>query len=414
MKNKEQYLQLKQVEYSDATMNDQQAIILEKASGSLVWDIEGQEYVDLCAGFGSLPLGHNHPVTQDAFLKSTGNDSELVQGLGDVYASRDKVQLLSTLQCILPSHLGRGGLTVTGSQAVELALRTACLATGGEGFICFSGAYHGLDLGLLPLVGRSDFRGTCSLLQPSYPVTRLDYACSKNQVLAAIKQLEKAKTKVAAMIVEPVLGRGGIILPPTKWLWMLHEVCQASSILLIFDEIFTGLGRTGLITHASKVPCDLLCLGKAIGGGMPLAACFGSKKVMSAWPQGRSESSYTGTFFGHPLSCRVGLATIKHIVADKLVHRSNIFGQEALEELKRLLSHFQIVKDIRGKGLMIGIEFYESGCGVTLMEKLRAKGVIAIPSGEKGQCLSITPALNIPKEILFQSFQKIAEALKEV
>lgn len=412
MKNEDLFLQLKQVEYANATMEDLDSLVLDKASGSLLWDVEGNEYIDLCAGFGSLPLGHNHPCIQEALKAYLGDFPLIMQGLGDVYSSRDKIELLNVVQRLLPVHLQKGGLVATGSQAVELALRTACLATGGKRFICFSGAYHGLDLGVLPLVGRDDFSHPFDTLQPGYCTTRLAYGCSREALVATITQYAKATDKVAAVVVEPILGRGGVRLPPKGWLSMLSQVCREEGILLIFDEILTGFGRSGVLCHAD-VPCDLLCLGKALGGGLPLAACFGTEAVMSAWPKGCKESSYTGTFFGHPLSCHLGLVTIKKVIKDDLAQRSLALGEKVVNKLKDSLQNVRCVKEVRGQGLMIAIEFNGEALGVEVMKQLRSRGVLAIPSGADGSCLSLTPALNIKEEMLFSAMDQLIQMIDQ-
>ena len=413
MKNDDLFLQLKQVEYANATMEDVDSIVLDKASGSLLLDVEGNEYIDLCAGFGSLPLGHNHPCVQASLQRYIGHFPAIMQGLGDVYSSKDKLDLLQFVRGLLPTSLEKGGLVATGSQAVELALRTASLFNGGNRFICFSGAYHGLDLGVLPLAGREDFGHQFHALQPSYRTTRLKYGCSRENLVQAIMQATKESDKVAAVVVEPILGRGGVCLPPKGWLLMVSQVCREHDVILIFDEILTGLGRTGVLCHAD-IPFDMLCLGKAIGGGLPLASCFGTEEVMDAWPSGCKESSYTGTFFGHPLSCHVGLVTLKKVLNDNLAHRAFVLGEKILKKLRNCFCNMSWVKEVRGQGLMIAVEFNEKGYGVEVMKQLRSRGVVAIPSGVDGSCLSLTPALNINEKMLFSAIEQVVKVVTQL
>ena len=153
MNNFSVFRRLKEIESQDATMQDDKPLILSRGKGSFVWDVEDKKYIDLCGAFGSLALGHSHPR-----LRSVLDRNSLHQGMGDVYAALSKVECFETLRGVLPKKLSRGAFAVTGSQAVEMAIKTACLATGGSGVISFSGAYHGLDLGVLPLAGRDDFK----------------------------------------------------------------------------------------------------------------------------------------------------------------------------------------------------------------------------------------------------------------
>jgi 4-aminobutyrate aminotransferase/(S)-3-amino-2-methylpropionate transaminase len=182
---------------------------------------------------------------------------------------------------------------------------------------------------------------------------------------------------------------------------MLADVAHRAGGLLIFDEIFTGFGRLGFVTAAEKVDADILCFGKAIGGGFPVSACFAREEIMDAWPQSSGEAIHTGTFFGHPFSLAVGRRTLQEITKLKLCDRAIQVGGNAQTWLK---SHI-------GIGLMIGIEFHAPGFAAELMDKLRAKQVIALPSGTHGQVLTISPALNIPEELLFEAMARLAECL---
>ena len=180
----------------------------------------------------------------------------------------------------------------------------------------------------------------------------------------------------------------------------IKKLCSENKVLLIFDEIFTGLGRTGVFTHAEDVKSDILCLGKALGGGLPLSACVATDEIMQAWPENRGEALHTGTFFGHPLSCRVGLSVLKEIVDQNLVQRSSGIGGKFSAALKEKFKRDPAVKKILCKGLMVGIQYAEPGRGVNQFELLRKKGFITLPSGPKGDVLSLTPALNVDEKYL--------------
>lgn len=389
-------------------------LVFARAQGSTVWDAENKAYIDLCAGFGVVALGHNSEVLKRVFAASIGDESLVVHGMGDVYPSIAKVELLETLAAALPPHLSKGALALSGGQAVELAVKTAQIATGAQGFISFHGSYHGLDLGILPLTSRRDFKDPFRGWLPEDRVTEMPFACELDAVRKAIQAQKAAGFGCAGVIVEPIQGRAGIRPCDLEWLAGLAEICRSEKTLLIYDEVFTGLGRTGQITFAAAVPCDLLCLGKALGGGLPLSACFGRAEVMDAWPQNEGEAIHTGTFFGHPLSCRLGTETLKTILHNDLPGRARRLGEKLQEQLREKLSSHPLFVDVRGQGLMVGLELREPLAGAKLMDLLRKQGVIALASGDKGQGISITPALTISEEELLGSVDRIRDAMMEL
>lgn len=397
---------LKRVECPDATYPARSpALVFERAVGSEIWDADGRRYIDLCAGFGVLALGHNHP----SFLEVMRNRGDtIVHGMGDVYASRPKVELLELLtKTIAPGHLTRAALALSGAQAVELAVKTAMLATKKSGFLTLTDSYHGLDLGILPLTARADFRApfTGWLREPA--VVRVEPGCERQILAEAKAKLESAGHGAAALLVEPVQGRAGVRPMPPGWLALTRKFCDDEGILLIYDEVFTGLGRTGRLSYAEEVPCDLLCLGKALGGGLPLSACLGTEATLGAWPASTGEALHTGTFFGHPLSCELAAVTLRTILAERLSEHAARTGQQFLATLRERLQKYECVTEIRGEGLMLAVEFNRPGLGALAMDGLRRDGIIALASGSTGQSLSMTPALNIPPPLFFEALDRL-------
>lgn len=374
-------------------------LVFAKAKGSIIWDVEDRPYIDLCAGFGVTALGHNNDVQKRVFAESFSDDSAIIHGMGDVYPSLPKVALLERLGSLLPNFLNKGALALSGGQAVEIAVKTAQIYSGKQGFITFADSYHGLDLGILPLTSRKDFKDPFQAWIPGEFVNELPYGCAMDELKAALAAQAAAGFGTAAVIVEPIQGRAGIRLPPKGWMQELSDLCRNEGVVLIYDEIFAGLGRTGRMSFAEEVPCDLICLGKALGGGLPLSACFGRKEIMDAWPQNAGEAIHTGTFFGHPLSCRLGLATLEEIEKSDLLQRSRDFGAQIRQDLQRVFKDHPMVKGVRGEGLMIGLELDAPGKGAWFMDQLRAEGVIALASGTYGEGISITPALTLPEEL---------------
>ncbi|MBM4250962.1 MAG: aspartate aminotransferase family protein [Deltaproteobacteria bacterium] len=415
MRNDEMLSQLKAVECPDATYPARDpALVMHRAKGSLVYDVEGQEYIDLCAGFGALALGHNpdahiHVLTERLHVAPGTKAPLITHGMGDVYSSAAKVELLKYLPSLMPPTLQVAALALTGSQAVELAVKSAMLATGRSRFVVFGGSYHGLDIGILPLTERADFRAPFRGFLREDRVVSLPFRCDSEELAKVLSSGD-----IAAVLVEPVQGRTGCREAGVEWLQILRRECDRFGTLLIYDEVFTGLGRTGQYTFGETVPCDLLCLGKAFGGGFPISACVGTDAVMAAWPSSTGEAIHTGTFFGHPLSCDIALATLREIHAGGWVERASNLGQEALRWLRTELKDHGLVREIRGIGLMIVIELVDAGLGAKFMDLLRSKGIIALASGPRGESLSVTPSLNIPRALLMQALATIKVGLQEL
>ncbi len=392
---------LKAIECRDSTPWFEPALVYGSAVGSKVYSVEGASYIDLCAGFGTLPLGHNHPAFKKT-LQSVLDQNLVTQALGDLYPSKSKVDFMETLIAFLPSKFTTAALSLSGAQAIEFAMKTAMYSTSRDEFVVFDSGYHGLDLGSLSLTRGDFFRKPFESWLNSSKVKVFPYGVMSHE----LSQCLKSKT-VAAVVCEPIQGRGGMREGSADWLRELYHETKQSGSLLIFDEVFTGVGRAGETVLAAKDECDILCVGKAIGGGMPLSACVSSREIMSAWPESDGEARHTGTFFGHGLSTAVGEATLKTVIQENLIHRSANLGSEIIDYLKVHLGQKSSVKEIRGRGLMLAIEGTEPFYGVKLMNQLRKVGVIAIPCGSQGRSLALTPALNIPKVELYEALDKI-------
>ena len=369
-------------------------IVFTEASGSLLYNQHEEEYVDLCAGFGSLALGHT-PITDNKTINCA---------LGDLYPSRAKVELLAKLQTIMPAYLNRIALAVTGSQAIDLAIKTALLATGHSNFICLTNCYHGLDLGGLSLTSNSFFKHPFRSWLNDQKVEHIAINCPLTDLERCVEQ----QNGTAGLIIEPVQGRGGGFVCDDLWLQEVASFCRNRGILLIFDEIFSGLGRCGQLTKSYTVEADLVCLGKILGGGMPISAVVGREEVMQAWPRNRGEALHSGTFFGQSLACRTASNTLQKIIDQDLAKNSQQLGEEAKQYLT---NHLPERYQVRGQGLLIVIDLGQPRHGVALSERLRHRDIIAIPSGTDGQCLTISPALNIPRQLLFNALAEISRLL---
>jgi acetylornithine/succinyldiaminopimelate/putrescine aminotransferase len=410
--NDDLFSQLIKVECPDSTYRPKSnPIVLASGKGSLLFDATGKRYIDLCAGFGVLAFGHNPPYVLDLMANRGEEFPPLMHGLGDVYPSVDKIEFLSQLFSVLPSYLKKAALALTGSQAVELAIKTAMMKTKNRRFLAFDGSYHGLDLGVLPVTYRQDFRAPFSNFLRDNNAVHLSFGCDPDLIEQVLKKSVGTDDAFAGVIVEPIQGRGGVRPAKIEWLKAVRELTTKYNVLLIFDEVFTGFGRVGKISYTDEVAADLTCFGKAVGGGFPLSVCVGSEEAMNAWPSCESEALHTGTFFGHPLSCRIGSATITQLKNTNVIDSALRLGDEFRSHLRSILNSSDLFVDVRGIGMMTGIQFSGNGTGAKLMDLLRAEGVIAIPSGSNGNVLSLTPALNIEPALLEEAAFLIKKCL---
>ena len=401
---------IEQHESPDSTYKSSEPFIMDRAQGSLIRNPEGQEFIDLCAGFGSLPLGHSHESLRSTFSRWSQDFPPVVHGMGDVYCSRSKILLIQELLEAMPPHLSHVSLSVTGSGAVETALKTAILHTGSHGFISLKGGYHGLDMGTLPVTDWPKFKNPFNLTGP-IEASHVPIGASKESLHQVIQELERGPG-FAGIIMEPIQGRAGMNVVPQDWLTEVRNICQEAGGLVILDEIFCGLGRAGLASFSTITPADIIVLGKALGGGFPISACLATAEVMNSWPKNSGEAIHTGTFFGHPLSCLIGYETLKVIRSENLITRSRDLGQESKAYLQAGLgTHTKV--DIKGQGLFMNLDFKTPGMGPQIMKALLKKGVMALASGAYGEGLSITPALNIPKDLLFNSLDKVLSTVQE-
>ena len=383
-------------------------IFWRKSRGSNVWDPDGNRYVDLTAGFGVAAAGHGNRRVAAAIRTQL---TRQMHGLGDVHPPVAKLRLLEALAKRSPVPDPRIILTNSGSEAIEAGLKTARLATGKPGVLCFTGAYHGLTYGALALTDRAHFRVPFQdQLNPH--VVRLPFpAGSAADGLAAVEAALDCDQGlwVGAVVIEPIQGRGGIVQPPIGFLPGLAEVCRRRGILLILDEIYTGLGRTGTwfaSQHEGVVP-DLICLGKALSGSLPIAACLGAPDVMSAWPESTGEAIHTSTFLGNPLACAAATASLHEIGRRQLPERAAVLGAQWREELSGLADKHPAVREIRGRGLMLGMELVHPDTGApatqlagSLIVQALSRGWILLADGPSSNVIALTPPLTISRELL--------------
>jgi len=381
-------------------------IFWERARGATVHDVDGNRFVDLGGGFGVANVGHAHPRVVAAVREQAGR---LLHGMGDVHPPAVKVELLEALCARFPGGgEARGVLSSSGSDAVETALKTALVATGRAGVVAFESAYHGLSLGALDATFRHEFRDPFRARLPGATVF-----APFGDAAAAEAAADAAPAPVGAVLVEPVQGRGGERVPPPGFLRALREICDRRGWLLVADEVYTGFGRTGrfLACEHEGVTPDLLCLGKGLASGMPLSACLGRAEVMDAWPESHGEALHTQTYLGHPPGCAAALASLAVLEEEGLVERSARLGADALERLRRATAGAAGVREVRGLGMMIGVECDTPERALDATRRCLERGVLLLPSGDDGRVLSITPPLVIAEAPFAFALDVVAESV---
>ena len=376
----------------------QGAIVYAVGAGVNVVDADGNRYVDLTAGFGALPLGHRPGrVAQAVELQS----ERLWLALGDVFGADSKVVLCERLAALYPRSGARVMLGTSGADAITAALKTAVLATGRSGVLAFEGAYHGLSHGPLAACGLSAaFREPFSE-QLNAHVSFVPYphdAPSLAKTTVAVEG-ELRKGGVGALLVEPILGRGGCVVPPAALLPSLRAACDAAGTLLICDEIWTGLGRSGALLaslEAGVVP-DIVCLGKGLGSGLPISACIGSDQAMASWGAHGGTTIHTATHFGAPLACAAALATLDELSSRELPRRALDVGADWMGRLRETTRGRGVVA-VRGRGLMVGVELEGGSARAHAMtRRLLERGWIVLTGGVRGDVLTFTPPLDIER-----------------
>lgn len=414
---------LRAVESRNVTwLADDFPVFWEEAAGANVRDADGNVFVDLTAAFGVALAGHRAPAVMRALEEQS---RRLVHGMGDVHPSGAKVRLLERLAGLMPWPDTRTILTSSGSEAVEAALKTARLASGRPGIVAFHGGYHGLTVGSLAATSRSDFRAPVA--ERLYPgVAHLPFPDDDETgaVLRALDELLAEGTPggpVGTVILEPVQARGGVRPLPRRFAQGLNDRAREAGVVIIADEIFTGLGRCGapLASPLVGLEPDIVCLGKVLGGGMPLSACVAPARIMDAWPPSDGEALHTSTFLGHPLSCAAGEAVLE-LVAGGLGERARAVGAALLAGLHDALAAPFAAGRVRarGVGLLIGIELLDpsgrprAGAGATVAGRLLRAGYLALPAGPTGAVLELSPPAVLTDEQIRGALDAIAAAIE--
>lgn len=373
--------------------------------GSLIKNIYGEEYIDCLGGYGIFNLGHCHPEVIEAVKSQLDRMPLHSQYLVNPITAEAARRLAE----VTPGNgkLRRTFFCNSGTESVEGALKLARLYTGRPGFISTHDAFHGKSFGSLSVTGRPVFR------EPFQPLLQ-DVVHVPYGDAAAIE--EAIDDRTAAVILEPVQGEGGVIVPPDDYLPKVREVCTAREVLLIADEVQTGMGRTGAlfgVNHWNVVP-DILCLAKALSGGIiPCGSFTTTDEIFAAFHV--NPMYHSSTFGNNPLAATAAAKAIEITVRDRLPERAARLGAGLLERLRKFQEKFpQSIREVRGKGLLIGIEMRSEAIGEALTERLYAARVLVANALNKPEVIRIEPPLNIPEEYLDRMIEALDASLGQL
>lgn len=366
-------------------------VTIEKGVGSHVWDVNGKEYIDCMGGYGVAIVGHQNKRVVKAIKEQV---DKIITVHSSLY-NKTREEFLKTLISLAPKGLTQVHLNNSGAEAIEAAIKFARKFTGKKGMVAMKGSYHGKTLGALSLTFNPKYKKAFEPL-----VEKVSFA--------SFGDIESLRSTIdedtAFVILEPIQGESGIIVAPDGFLQEVRKVCDEKGILLIFDEIQAGLGRTGRLwacDHWNTAP-DILCLAKGIAGGVPMGATLVRPDILASMSKGEHSS----TFGGNPLSCAAGIATLHALTQDGLIENSEKMGKLFREGLEKLKEKHTIIREIRGKGLMIGVELKFEVKDVLM--NLMKEGVLMLYSGRN--ILRILPPLVITKE----DITKVLETLDVV
>ena len=366
-------------------------LVITRGKGVTVWDINGNEYLDCTSSYGVSVVGHCHPKVVEAIQKQ----SEKLIACHASFYNDTRSELLKKIIAIAPKGLDRVFLSNSGAESVETAIKLARKHSGKPEIIAMMGAFHGKTMGALSATWKKKYREPFMPLVPGF----------KHVPPNNLEKIEATITdKTAAVLVEPVRGEGGVLLPTDDFLPGLRELCDKKGVLLIFDEVQTGFGRTGkkfACEHWNIIP-DILCSAKSIAGGLPMGATFAKEEVMSSFQRGEHSS----TFSGNPLVCAAASAAIDVLIEEKLPEKAATNGAYFKSKLNALAEKYNIVREVRGLGLMLGMEmrFDVYNIIVGCMER----GILVLDAGRN--VVRFLPPLIISRE----QIDRVVETLDAV
>ena len=396
------------------TFWEPEPLVWARTEGSHVWDAEGRSYLDLYAGFAVANVGYCHPRVTEAIQRQ----AEVMTHCPSAAPSEVRAELYERIAAIAPPSLDRVLLAVTGAMANETAVQLARAVTGRRNVITFAGTYPGRTVGAVRYAGKHAYREQFGIAADAHFVPfpdpfRTPWDDPGGTVLSLLEQaLTDPASGVeppACVLIEPIQGNGGVVIPPEGFLPGLRELCDRTGTVLMFDEIQCGFGRSGRMwaSDHNDVAPDLMTVGKGIGGGLALAAVLGRSELMTTW----EPDAVTSTFLANALNAAAGCAAIDVLRDEGLVDRSAQLGARALERLRGELGGSPAVDDVRGRGLFLGIELADAELAGQVQRAVRERGVLVGRGGRYGNVLILAPPLVIEEKSLDAGLEAICEVL---
>ena len=402
-------------------------LVVERGRGAEVWDVDGNRFIDFVAGIAVASTGHSHPKVVEA-IKAAAD--KFLHISCDFY-HETQVQLAERLGRLAPlSEPAMSFLTNSGTEAIEGALKMARVVTGRPRFIGFYGGFHGRSMGSLsftaskPVQQKGVFPTMPGVTHVPYPNPYRPLFAGEDQGLAVLNYIENVvfqsnvpPDEVAAILVEPIQGEGGYLIPPPSFLPGLRELCDRYGILLIVDEVQSGVGRTGkmfAVEHSGVQP-DVICMAKGLGSGMPIGSITARRSLMEKWPY----NTHGSTYGGNPLCCAAALATLD-LVEEAYLENARQMGDYLLENLRALQRKHPVIGDARGQGLMIGLELVEDrlnkkpakAFASKMIQQAYRQGLLLLPCGQS--TLRLSPPLMIDQAIIEEGLVILDQAFSEV
>lgn len=377
-----------------ANVFSKKPVVITKGKGALLWDINGKEYVDCASSYGVALLGHCHPKVVEAVKAQV----EQLITCHSCYYNDKRAEFTEKLVKITPKGLDKAFLSNSGAESVECAIKLARKATGKTEIIALMGAFHGKTMGALSATWDKKYREPFQPLIPDIKHVPPDNA---DKIREAITD------KTAAVLMEPIRGEGGVRVPPDDYLKKVREICDEKGVLLMFDEVQTSFGRTGVLFGCQNwnVTPDVMCLAKPFAGGLPIGITVAKENIMSSFKLGE----HSTTFSGSPIVCAAGCAAIDALLEEKLVGKAEINGKYFKSQLVGLQEKYKIIKDVRGLGLMLGVELRYDVLNVIL--KALGKGLLVLDAGRT--VVRLLPPLVIEKKQIDKAITVLDTVLGE-
>jgi len=402
--------------------------VAERAEGAYIYTDDGRKLLDFTCGIGVTNTGHCHPKVVEAIREQAGG---FIHAQANIVIHKPMLELIEELRKISPPSIDSFYFANSGAEALENAVKIAKVVTGRPNVIVFNGSFHGRTHATMSLTtSKTIYRAGFAPLMAGVYVAPFPYAYAMNMTEEqasqhCLEQLEyllasqTAPKETAAILVESVLGEGGYVVPPTSFMKGLREICDKHGIMLIFDEVQSGFGRTGkwfALEHFDVIP-DIITAAKGIASGMPLSGVFTRTDIMKKVDTG----SIGGTYGGNAIACAAGVATIRVMRDENMLENATEKGIQLMTGLRKLQEEYPQIGDVRGKGLMIGTEFTANGNRAKekqmvkdVIHSVEEKGMLLLSCGTYDNTLRWIPPLNVTSEQVNDGLRIFGEALKEV